>query len=67
MKEKFEDLPITFKERVYQGEWIKMVKRQGTVAELLEVWDIDDPYDDTEITQVLRHLKRIMTNDTHSV
>jgi len=37
------------------------MKRLGTVKELLEIWDIDDPEQDSEMVQVLR-LLRTATN-----
>ena len=58
--EKFEDLPIVFDDYEQDGEWRRRVKRQGTIKELLEIWDIDDPHEDTEIAQVLRHLRRVL-------
>lgn len=61
--EKFEDLPIIFDDYETDGEWRRRVKRQGTIADLLKIWDIDDEYEDSEMAQVLRHLKRIMTNE----
>lgn len=58
--ERFEDLPITFEETEREGEWRRTVKRKGTIKELLDIWDIDDPHEDSEMAQVLRHLRRIM-------
>lgn len=58
--ESFEDLPIVFDETEWDGEWRKTVKRQGTVKDLLEIWNIDDDCEDSEMAQVLRHLRRVM-------
>lgn len=57
---KFEDLPIVFQDTEHNGEWSKKIEREGTIRELLETFDIDDPGDKSEMTQVLRHLKRIL-------
>lgn len=61
--ESFEDLPIVFDDYETDGEWRRRVKRQGTVKDLLEIWDIDDECEDSEMAQVLRHLRRVL-NDT---
>lgn len=58
---KFEDLPILFDIRETKpGGWSRTGKREGTIAELLETWDIDNPYEDSEMAQVLRLLKTAM-------
>jgi hypothetical protein len=61
--EKFEDLPITFDDYEINGEWRRRTTRTGTISDLLKIWIIDDPYEDSQMAQVLRHLRRIM-NDT---
>lgn len=55
---KFEDLPITFSEILINGEWQRKFKRQGTIRELLSVWDIENG--DCETAQLLRHLRWAM-------
>lgn len=56
---KFEDLPILLYETEYKsGGWHRSVKKQRTIADLLKIWDIDDPDEISEIAQVLRHLRR---------
>ena len=60
----FLDLPITFDdEEVNADGWRRRIRREGTVRELLEIWDIDDPAEVSEMAQVLRHLRRVMGND----
>jgi len=57
---KFEDLPIEIKEYEYNKDgWSRKVKKPGTIADLLEIWPIDDPNEDSEMAQVLRHLRRM--------
>lgn len=53
----FLDLPIVFSDYARQGEWTKTIERHGTVAELLDIWDIDDPLEMSETAQVLRLLR----------
>ncbi|MGD9157241.1 MAG: hypothetical protein PVG39_02430 [Desulfobacteraceae bacterium] len=57
----FENLPIILDdtEKTVDG-WSRNIRRPGTVAELLEIWDIDDEYEDSAMAQVLRHLRRVM-------
>ena len=55
--EEFLSLPIYFDEEEKSGEWTRKVRRKGTIAELLEVWDIDDESETSEMAQVLRHLR----------
>ena len=50
-------LPITHIETEWNGEWSRRVTRCGTVKDLLDTWDIDDPDEQSEIAQVLRHLR----------
>jgi len=59
---RFEDLPITFYDTETKDGWSREVLRNSTVAELLEIWDIDDEDDKCAMAQVLRHLRRIMEN-----
>lgn len=55
----FLDLPITFPElETNEQGWSRTVSRQGMIRELLDSWDIDDPLEDSEMAQVLRHLRR---------
>jgi hypothetical protein len=56
---KFEELPIEFNDEERDGEWSRPTRRKGTVAELLEIWDINDPSEDSEMAQVLRHLRKL--------
>jgi hypothetical protein len=56
---KFEDLPIEFDDEEHNGEWSRPTRRKGTVAELLNIWDIDDPAEDSEMAQVLRYLRKL--------
>lgn len=58
----FEDLPIIFEETESKPDgWCRKVRRTGTVAELLNTWDIDGDEDyDCVMSQVLRHLRRVM-------
>ena len=53
----FLELPITHFETEWNGEWSRRVAREGTVRDLLNTWDIDDPDERAEIAQVLRHLR----------
>ena len=62
MKQKFEDLPIFLDETIRDGEWSKTVKRETTISELLEIWDIDDVTDASEMAQVLRHLRAALAD-----
>ena len=62
MKQKFEDLPIFVDETIRDGEWSKTVKRETTISELLEIWDIDDVTDESEMAQVLRHLRAALAD-----
>lgn len=55
----FTDLPIEFNETEQNGEWTRRTKRQGTVAELLSIWNIDDDNEQSEMAQVLRHLRQL--------
>ena len=58
---RFEDLPIKISDYEFSQEgWRRPTTRDGTVAELLTTWDIDDPSEQTEIAQVMRYLRRIM-------
>jgi hypothetical protein len=61
---KFEDFPIEFEETEYGKDgWSRSVVRQGTIADLLEIWDIDDPEEGKcAIAQVLRHLRSILSD-----
>jgi hypothetical protein len=57
---RFEDLPITFEDDVVVsdcGSWHRFIEREGTIAELLETWDIDNPFENSAMAQVLRHLR----------
>ena len=55
---KFEDLPIELtRTKWYKNGWRKDIKESGTIADLLKVWDIDDPDENSEMAQVLRHLR----------
>lgn len=56
----FLELPITHFETEWNGEWSRQVAREGTVRDLLNTWDIDDPDERSEIAQVLRHLRDAM-------
>ena len=60
--EEFLNLPISFSYTESRGGWTREMKRLGTVRELLEIWDIDDPNEDSEMAQVLR-LLRTATNE----
>lgn len=54
----FEDLPIEFDDIEHQkGGWTRNIKREGSVLELLTVWDIDNPTETSAMAQALRHLK----------
>lgn len=57
----FKALPITFTESEHKGEWWRMISREGTVGDLLKIFDIDSPLEDSEMAQVLRHLRRAMS------
>lgn len=60
---RFEDLPIKLEEVEYSTDgWQRTVQKPGTVADLLEIWDIDDDTDISAMAQVLRHLRRVMEN-----
>jgi len=53
----FLDLPITLTSTEWNGEWSRQVERVGAVKDLLATWDIDDPDEQSEMAQVLRHLR----------
>ncbi len=57
---KFEDLPINIEETEYLGGWQRRIAKKGTIKDLLEIWDIADESETSEMAQVLRHLKNIM-------
>jgi hypothetical protein len=57
---KFEDLPIDLRDTEYRDDWCRDVWRKGTIADLLEIWNIDDPTENCAMAQVLRHLRRLM-------
>jgi len=57
---KFEDLPILLEETETKDGWHRSVLKQGAIADLLKIWDIDDPEETCAIVQVLRHLRRVM-------
>ena len=56
----FKDLPIDLDEDEVRDGWRRTVMRKGTIADLLEIWDIDDPCETSAMAQVLRHLRDIM-------
>ena len=61
MSDRFYNLPIILNDIERQsGGWTRVVKKNGSIKDILEIWDIDnidDHDDDTEMVQVLRHLK----------
>ena len=58
----FLNLPIVFYSWEVNAEgWRRQTARQGKVSELLEIWDIDDESETSEMAQVLRHLRRIIS------
>ena len=59
--ERFEDLPIFLDDYEVKDGWSRRILRQTTIAELLTTWDIDDANEQSEMAQVLRHLRRIMS------
>ena len=59
-EEYFENLPIKTTELIFEEGWNKRIPSWSNIKELLKTWDIDDPKEETEIAQVLRHLKRII-------
>lgn len=57
----FLDLPIIFDEiETSKDGWRRTVKRQGSIRELLTIWNIDDEDDLSAMVQVLRHLRDVM-------
>jgi hypothetical protein len=60
MKEykRFEDLPILIADEEYKNGWRRTFKKEGTIADLLDIWDIDDDENMSEMAQVLRYLKK---------
>ena len=55
---KFEDLPIMLeKDQVSVDGWRRTLLVEGTIADLLDIWDIDDESDSSAMAQVLRHLR----------
>jgi hypothetical protein len=56
----FMDLPMAIKTREWNGEWSRLVTRSGTIRDILDDWDIDDERDQSEVCQLLRHLRRVM-------
>ena len=58
MSDRFYNLPIVLNEIERQpGGWTRNIRKNGTVKDLLDTWDINDKNDTSEMTQVLRHLK----------
>ena len=58
MSDRFYNLPIVLNEIERQpGGWTRNIRKNGTVKDLLDTWDINDKNDMSEMTQVLRHLK----------
>ena len=58
---RFEDLPIEIDDTEYRpGGWHRSTTKNGTIADLLETWNIDDPTESCEFAQVLRYLKQAM-------
>ena len=54
----FEDLPITTLGRnQINHDTYQITINQITIKELLDIWDIDDINEDSEMAQVLRHLR----------
>ena len=62
MTDPFLSLPIIFTETQQMGEWLRPIERDGTVEELLNTWNIDDPSENSEMAQVLRHLRRVLND-----
>jgi hypothetical protein len=55
---KFLNLPIVLDEIERQpGGWTRTVKKNGSIKDLLVIWNIDNDNDTSEMAQVLRHLK----------
>lgn len=55
----FENLIIIMDEEETQDHgWRRRIKRDGSVKELLDIWDIDS--DDCAIAQVLCHLRKLL-------
>lgn len=54
----WKDLPVVFDEQyALGGGTYKTQKRKGKVGELLDIYDIDDPLEDSTFAQVLRLLR----------
>ena len=53
-------LPITFDSVERKEGWSRTIERVGTVGELFEIWDIDNPEETSEMAQVLRLLRTAM-------
>jgi hypothetical protein len=62
----FEDLPIMLDSTEYQDGWQRDIKKQGTIADLLEIWDINNPSENSVMAQVLRLLKFHCGDDEQS-
>ena len=56
----FENLPLELDDIETQGGWTRKVRKLGTVAGLLDTWELDNPDDMSEMAQVLRHLRNAM-------
>lgn len=58
MSDRFYNLPIVMNEIETQpGGWTRNIQKNGTVKDLLNIWNIDGEKDMSEMAQVLRHLK----------
>lgn len=56
--ETFLNLPIMIKDDEINAEgWRRPIMRQSTIRELLDTWNIDDETEQSEMAQVLRHLR----------
>jgi len=53
----WKDLPIEMDDVERKDGWVRHTKRNTTVAELLDTWNIDNESECSEIAQVLRHLR----------
>jgi hypothetical protein len=54
----FEDLPISIRGRSpVSHNTYQITINQITIKDLLDIWNIDDIYEDSEMAQVLRHLR----------
>ena len=56
----FLNLPIRVQEKREKDGLTQWYHKDSTIGEILKTWNIDDESERDEMTQVLRHLRRVM-------